>query len=125
MVNAKYFTQKELECPCGECSFKFSPITLRRLDALREELGEPVIINSGYRCHAYNKEKGYTQTHATGHAVDIKASGKHAVRLLELAIKHGFTGIGVNQKGVYSGRFIHLDDLNQLPNRPRAHIWSY
>ena len=122
---AKYFTQKELECPCGECSFRFSPITLQRLDALREELGEPIIINSGYRCYSYNERKGFTQTHASGQAVDIKASTKYAYRLLKLAMKHGFTGIGIDQKGDHNSRFIHLDDLGQTAQRPRPTIWSY
>jgi len=122
---AKHFTQSELECPCGNCSFRFSPVTLQRLDALRDKMDEPIIINSGYRCYAYNELKGYTQTHSSGQAVDIRASGKYAVRLVKYALELGFTGIGINQKGDHNGRFIHLDDLSQTAGRPRPHIWSY
>lgn len=122
---AKYFTQQELECPCGNCTFMFSPVTLNRLDELRARLGKPVIINSGYRCYAYNQAKGFTQTHASGQAVDIKASGKYAIELIRHALELGFTGIGVDQKGDYETRFIHLDDLSQTAGRPRPHLWSY
>jgi hypothetical protein len=43
-----------------------------------------------------------------------------AYRLAKLAFDHGFTGIGINQKG--GGRFIHVDDL---ADAPRPTIWSY
>lgn len=44
--------------------------------------------------------------------------------LLDAALQAGFMGIGVNQKGG-SGRFIHLDDIEDSPDRPRPTIWSY
>lgn len=118
----EYFTDRELECPCcGE--HKFSVATRERLNRLRELVG-PIIVNSAYRCSIYNGAKGYTQTHASGQAMDIKCSHKQAFLILEHAPSLGFTGIGVKQKG--NTRFIHLDDLEEeLPKRPRPHIWSY
>ena len=50
-------------------------------------------------------------------------SREDALKLLELAIKLGFTGFGINQKG--SSRFIHLDTLENSSARPRPTIWSY
>lgn len=117
-----YFNDAELSCNCcGENNF--SDITLAKFNALREDAGFPMAMTSGYRCQEYNTKIGATQTHATGQAGDIACTHKQAYRLIELAPKHGFTGIGVKQKG--SGRFIHLDDLAEIPGRPRPHIWSY
>ena len=44
-------------------------------------------------------------------------------QVLDKGIAHGFTGIGVNQKG--GGRFIHLDIAEIENYSPRPHIWSY
>lgn len=121
-MTVNYFTDTELSCPCcGENKFSLS--TLHRFNLLRAYLGFALPMTSGYRCPAYNKLKGYTQTHATGHAGDIACSHKKAFKLIEAAPMFGFTGIGVRQKG--KTRFIHLDDLEELPTRPRPHLWSY
>ena len=117
-----YFTDKELVCPCCK-EYGFNDVTRARLNKLRELVG-PIIVNSAYRCAIYNGARGYTQTHATGQAMDIKCSHKQAYRILQEAPSLGFTGIGIKQKG--DTRFIHLDDLEEgLPKRPRPHIWSY
>jgi len=117
-----YFTEEEQSCNCcGEN--KFNSETLQRFNDLRAYLGFAMNMTSGYRCPAYNKLKGYTQTHATGQAGDIESSHKQAYAIIKHAPKFGFTGIGVKQKG--NKRFIHLDDLEEIEGRPRPHIWSY
>lgn len=119
-----YFSHDELKCRCcGEN--KFSEETLKKLNRLRQALGRPMIVNSGYRCEKHNEKIGATQTHATGHAVDIKCSHRDAYDIISLADVYGFTGIGVSQKGDINNRFIHLDDLPEVDGRPRPHIWSY
>ncbi|MCV5341128.1 hypothetical protein OFC87_29810, partial [Escherichia coli] len=50
-------------------------------------------------------------------AIDLKVSREVAHKVLELAMKLGIKGIGVNQKGEH--RFIHLD------MRPNRMVWSY
>ena len=118
-----YFSEDELSCPCCGKN-EFNPGTLRKFNLLREYVGFPLPMTSGYRCPAYNKKKGYTKTHSTGQAGDIGVSHKKAVIVLEAAIILGlFTGIGINQKG--DKRFIHFDDLDEDVGRPRPHIWSY
>ena len=117
-----YFSESELKCKhCKE--YHFNDSTLVRLNRLRSMYGKPVHINSGYRCAEYNTKMGYTQTHATGQAVDVRASRKEAYKILKIAMMMGFTGIGVKQKG--EDRFLHLDDLNEVEGRPRPIIWSY
>lgn len=121
-TSKNYFSEEELRCPCcGENGF--SPITLQRLNNLRAFLGFPLPMTSGYRCLKYNRQRGFTQTHATGQAADLAVSHIKAFQLIEAAPRFGFTGIGVRQKG--NTRFIHLDDLESNINRPRPHIWSY
>jgi uncharacterized protein YcbK (DUF882 family) len=119
-----YFTNDELKCRCcGENKFNLE--TLSKLNRLRQALGRPIVLNSAYRCEAYNKKIGATQTHATGRAVDIKCSHRDAYDIISLADVFGFTGIGVSQKGDIQSRFVHLDDLPESEGRPRPHVWSY
>ena len=95
------FTEAELRCSeTGEC--KMQADFMRRLQALREEYGKPMAITSGYRSpqHSIEASKAQPGTHARGIAVDIAVSGQDCYELMNLAVKHGFTGIGVAQKGV-------------------------
>ena len=96
-----------------------------KLQLLRDDLGFPLVISSGYRCseHPIEANKSKPGTHAEGIAVDIAVSHEKALELLYKSIAHGFKGIGVNQKG--NGRFIHLDIAEVENYSPRPHIWSY
>lgn len=98
---------------------------LAKLQALRDDFGKPMPINSGYRhpSHPIEARKPEPGAHASGRACDVRVQGADAYRLIALATRYGFTGIGINQKG--SGRFIHLDDLQHEPHRPRPWVWSY
>ncbi len=119
---SKYFSDIETSCKC--CGVNGMNIeTLKKFDRLRELVGEPLPMSSGYRCEKYNSNNGYTQTHATGRAGDLQVSHEVSFLVLKYCHEVGFTGIGVNQKG--KSRFIHLDDLTELPKRPRPHVWSY
>lgn len=119
-----YFTEQELSCPCCNEN-KFNERTLEKLNALREECDFPFVVTSAYRCEEYNREKGFTQTHATGRAIDIHATHERAHEIVTKARQFGFTGIGVAQKGPVKTRFIHIDDLPNSVSRPRPNIWSY
>src|SRR5690554_2758517 len=78
---------------------------MARLQALRTDYGRPMLITSGYRdpSHPVEAAKSEPGAHSSGLACDVFVAGGDALELVALAIKHGFTGIGVNQKG--SGRF--------------------
>ena len=121
----KYFTEEELVCShCGESGMDSN--FMKRIDALREELGFPFPVNSAYRCpeHPIEARKSSPGAHSTGHAIDIGVRGEQAHTLLYAALDAGFTGIGVSQNGS-SGRFIHLDDIENSPSRPRPTVLSY
>jgi hypothetical protein len=101
---------------------------LDRLEALRKTVGHPLIINSGYRSPEYNNrvaETGTTGPHTTGRAVDIRIYGPRALNLVFHAVRLGFQGIGLSQKGPFANRFVHLDDLPGDGDTPRPFVWTY
>lgn len=118
----RHFTREEMACRCGCGRADMDPDYMHWLDELRESFGEPIIVTSGYRCPDHNEDvssTGRDGPHTTGKAVDVAVSHEAAYRLLDLAMRTGASGVGVNQKG--SGRFLHLDRLAE----PRPRVWSY
>lgn len=104
---------------------EMQPEFMARLQALRLEYGAPMKITSGFRApeHPIERRKAKPGAHSSGRACDVAVTGAAALDLVQLAIKHGFTGIGVKQHG--GGRFIHLDDLPNGAGFARPTIWSY
>jgi len=123
-----HFSKEELTCKCG-CGMLPDPIFMNKVELLRVTVGFPFPVNSAARCAKHNKAvsgTGEDGPHTTGHAIDLGLSGAKALTVLNTALRMGvFTGIGINQKGNYPGRFVHLDDLPNAPGQPRPHIWSY
>jgi len=119
-----YFSDKELRCKCGCGQVGVTDEFRAMLEELRERVGFPLLVSSGYRCPSYNKRFGSTPAHEKGVAVDLLVSGARAHKVLKEALSMGFTGIGVAQKGDRAGRFIHLDIL-PVVGYPRPAIWSY
>lgn len=114
-----HFTREELQCKCGCGRMEISDEFLKWLEVVRVACGFPFVITSGYRCPDYNEKvsgTGRDGPHTVG-AVDVAVTGGQAIKLIEQAWRHGFNGIGVQQKG--NGRFIHLD------RRAAPTIWSY
>lgn len=117
-----FFSHKELACRhCGEIHMDAEFMT--KVVQLRRVMKFPFPITSGFRCHKHNASVGGSPTsgHVLGRAVDIQVYGQRAFELIHTAPDFGITGIGIKQHGPYSGRFIHLDDLEE--GRPT--IWSY
>jgi uncharacterized protein YcbK (DUF882 family) len=120
----RYFKKEEFDCKETNQN-KMQHTFMQKLELLREQLGFPLRITSGFRSpeHSLEKAKAVPGAHTKGRAADIAVQGAQAYAVVAAAIKLGFRGIGVQQKG--SVRFIHLDDLEHLPERPRPAIWSY
>jgi len=123
--SSPFFTEEEMRCQCGCEQDGMHSEFMEKLTSLRADWGQPMTVTSGYRCpnHPIEAKKAKPGTHASGRAVDIAVQGEDAYKFLCAALGHGFTGIGVNQKG--SARFIHLDDLTRDEGWPRPTIWSY
>ena len=113
---------------CSHCGAKrMQPHFMEHIIVLRELLGFPFVVTSAYRCpdHPIEAAKEAPGAHTTGMAIDIQVYGNNAHRLLDAALRAGFSGIGISQKGDHSTRFIHLDKIGSLEGRPRPTVWSY
>jgi len=113
----KFFRLEEFNCTHtnkNEMDHEF----LVKLDELRERVGFPFIITSGYRdathpAEARKAEPG-TGTHCQGIAADIAVSnGFERMNIVHEAIKMGFS-IGVART------FVHIDDRKTTPV-----MWTY
>ena len=119
-----YFTDKELACKVSGEN-KMDKDFMKVLNAIRKECGFGFPISSAYRSaqHPIEQRKEKLGAHTTGKAVDILVSGENALKLIEVAQKHGIQRIGVKQKG--RTRFIHLDGCTEEDGFPCPAIWSY
>lgn len=117
-AKVKYFKEIEFVCPCcGQCHMNKELIW--KLDLLRELVGNPLIITSGYRCEKFNKVVGGVpnSAHLRGKAADIACSNSELrYKILKYAFYLEFPRIGIGQN------FIHLDVDRSLPH-PR--VWTY
>lgn len=126
-----YFERHEFACRCGECDSTGDEMNMgfvELLEQLRDRLGFPLVITSGFRCPAYNaliSTTGHDGPHTTGQAADVAIAGENAFRLVQQCTLGGWMrGIGINQRGPYDKRFIHLDNL-EGPEHPRPRLWTY
>lgn len=117
------FSESEFRCRhTGHCRMQAE--FMDRLQAIRTAYGRPIRITSGYRhpTHPVEARKGHaTGEHTQGACCDVAVSGPDALRLVQIALAHGITRIGVQQKG--AGRFIHLGIGG--PGLAAPTIWSY
>ena len=104
----KNFSKRECACKCcGECHMDSTFMEV--LQDLRDTVGFPLIITSGYRCDVHNRAvKGANSSqHIRGKAVDIDTSSLTAdqkQRLMAAIQKDKrIKGVGV------ATSFIHID----------------
>ena len=75
------------------------------LEPLREKLGKPIRITSGYRCYELNKAIGGSATsqHCRGQAVDIKVKGIDPTDVAKAIIE-----LGVYDQVIDEGNWTHV-----------------
>ncbi len=123
----KHFKPEEFDSPGtpGSGALNMNARLIKKLDALREAVGFPIIINSAYRTKARNLwlriKRGLksvdNSAHLGGLAVDIRVTGSRERFLLKrAAYALGFKRIG------HAKTFIHLD-LD--PTKPQDVEWTY
>lgn len=112
-----YFDDYEFSCKCerhavdGQGNNVLDHIIDKRLvdvlDRIRERLGVPITVNSGYRCPEHNAEVGGVSDsqHVLGTAADITYDGVDVDYLAEIAEECGADGIGK----YYHQDFVHVD----------------
>ena len=121
----KWFSMNEFECHCG-CrmpdSAKANIVALveQVLDPVREKLGKPIRVNSGYRCPRHNEEVlGVRNSqHMKGEAADIAPvdSGQVKVESLERMVEMIKQNGKWDQMIVYP-TFVHVSWKRNGPNR--------
>jgi len=123
----KYFNHSEFDSPDVQGSGQMmDKAFLSMLDDIREIVGEPLIITSGYRTPQHNEAVGGKMpdengnggsSHLKGLAVDI------AIRNSRMRFKliNAIQEVGINRIGI-ADNFIHIDiDKDKSPNV----IWTY
>ena len=90
----KWFKEKEFACKCcGQlpplARENVKALVREVLDPVREKLGRPIVVNSGYRCEKHNKDVGGVRNsqHLRGEAADIHCEDNE--RLKQLIIENG------------------------------------
>ena len=82
--DTKNFKVSEFTCHCGCGKNEIQQPVLNMCQKIRDELGQPVKINSGYRCPAHNAKvsKAKASRHTMGKAADLSsASGSLSILL--------------------------------------------
>ena len=117
MKIGEYFNDYEFSCKCERHGVDSSGRNVldhvidKRLvdllDAIRERLGVPIYITSGYRCPIHNEEVGGVPNsqHVEGTAADITYDGIDVDYLAQVAEECGADGIGC----YYHQNFVHVD----------------
>jgi uncharacterized protein YcbK (DUF882 family) len=96
------FSEHEFQCPhCHQVKGPTGALVLA-LQRLRNEVGRPLMIVSGWRCAYYNAMVGGIRRsrHLYGDAADIPGSYAE----LDQVRRAGFHGVGIRH-----GRVIHVD----------------
>jgi len=117
------FTRKEFRCKGRDCCGNSAPINQKLVDALqelRDLVGVPLKVLSGFRCNKYNRSKEVGSKdgsqHTLGNAADIAVPKGYSVddfaAAAEMVDAFHWGGIG----RYYSKGFIHLD-VRQGPAR--------
>lgn len=109
----KYFKPAELASK-GDGSILVDMDAIARLESMREMVGKPLKITSGYRDPIHNAKVGGAplSMHKFGRAFDISLAGHDANQLEACAKRAGFGGIAKAKT------FIHVDT-------GRVRTWTY
>lgn len=99
------FKLSEFACKDGSNDIILDMRLVWKLQELRDLLGRPVLITSGYRTESYNQKVGGVKNsqHLLGKASDIIVKGMEITELSRIAKIVGFNGIGIYKT------FLHVD----------------
>ena len=97
------------------------------LDPVREAVGKPVVITSGYRCPALNVKVGGSKTsaHLSGEAADFKVEGMTAPELVQVILGLGLPFDQVIAYAPERGGHVHLGIRAGADARARRQVlWA-
>ena len=100
------FSPAEIACR-GTGAIKINTEAMDKLQSLRNRLGKPLIVRSGYRSPSHNRAVGGAprSKHMDGTAFDIAMANHDPVAFAQVARAVGFLGFGTYPR---SG-FLHID----------------
>lgn len=107
--------------PPAEAVENLRSLSIHTLEPLREALGLPIVITSGYRCKALNERIAHhsqRSQHMQGQAADLVVQGGSPRELLVEAFRTIITDPKINfdQVIIYPS-FIHVSFVNNGKNR--------
>ncbi len=100
-----YSTEFDCSCNYSDCQWTYIDVEhVEKLQELRENIGKPLKVTSGYRCEKHNKDVGGASRsrHKVGDASDIKCT-ENPESVAKIAESLNFDGIG------RYNTFTHLD----------------
>jgi uncharacterized protein YcbK (DUF882 family) len=101
MMLTKNFSTNEMMCHCGCKDSEMDSDFMKILQEIREDMNRPLKISSAVRCEKHNMKvssTGKNGPHVYRKAADIIISGADALRLIDVARKHGISGVGISQR---------------------------
>lgn len=100
------FSPQEMACR-GTGRLMIVPDAMDKLQALRNKLGAPMIVNSAYRSPEHNRNVGGAKgsKHMEGIAFDVRMDNHDPDTYISAALSVGFKGIGTYPKQ----NFVHVD----------------
>lgn len=103
----QHFKVKEFACKDGSQVVFIDSYLVSILDILRNQVGKPVIINSGYRTPLRNKEVGGAKYsyHMRGMAADIRIGEMSAKEIADKLNKIIPSGCGI----IVYNTWVHID----------------
>lgn len=103
-----HFSPRELACK-GTGRLLIQRRAIVALQALRREVGRPMVILSAYRTPEHNRRVGGARDsrHMLGDAFDVSMEGHDPVEFEAAARRHGFRGFGFYPRS--SPPFMHID----------------
>lgn len=108
----KNFRRSEFQCSCGCSAQIVDDMLAENLQAIRDKVGVPITITSGYRCVSHNKAVGGAagSRHLYGIAADWRTKDRsiNPVALGILAAEQGFGGVGIYWRSD-TDAFVHSD----------------
>lgn len=111
------FRSSEFFCRCGCNQGRVRTELVVRLQAIRDRIGQPIIIVSGYRCPAHNMAVGgHPQSyHTHGMAADIRCPSVTLSTLYSICERNSPPGLGTYPEAGH----IHIDEGR------RYQRWTY
>ena len=99
--------------------------TAEMLERIRETLGVPVIVTSGYRAAAVNRAVGgvTSSDHMQGHAADIVAPGYGTATQIARTLAPLVSVLGIGQiilEGVKGKQWVHVS--TRVPDKPANRV---